>query len=105
MSYLSSINHGLSPTAPAAPASTRGPTPTAAADTRSSIPATRGQDQVTLSPQARAASQAPHAPQTSPPLRPELVERVRGQILAGTYETPGKYQAAFEAMVEAARDV
>jgi len=37
-------------------------------------------------------------------IRTELVERVRGEIAAGSYDTPDKFQAALERMLESMWD-
>jgi hypothetical protein len=43
----------------------------------------------------RAATQ----PKAQPPMRTDLIERVRAEIAAGTYETPEKWQAALERLL------
>jgi negative regulator of flagellin synthesis FlgM len=54
-------------------------------------------------------SPAPQEPPAAPPrtrkrgprkIRTELVERVRAEIAAGTYDTPDKFQAALERLLE-----
>lgn len=52
--------------------------------------ALRGSDTVEFSAQARSVSAAPE----EAPVRQDLVNRVRAEIAAGTYETPTKYLAA-----------
>lgn len=34
-----------------------------------------------------------------PPVRQELIDRVRGEIAAGTYDTPEKFEAALDGLV------
>ena len=97
MSYFSSVN-GSGSVAPTAP-------PTGNVSTASRPAAVsvlgleRRGDSVSLSPQALAASDAA-GDEPIRPVRQKLIARIRAEIQAGTYDTPGKYQAAFEAMVE-----
>lgn len=56
----------------------------------------RGTDRVEISPAAQAASQAADADG----IRSDLVNQIRGQIAAGTYETPEKMNAALERLLD-----
>ncbi len=50
-------------------------------------------------------SQRPREPkQPEPPIRAELVERDRREIAAGTYETPEKWEAALERLLDRLED-
>lgn len=53
-------------------------------------------DQVTISPAAEAAIQAAEAGG----VRHDLVNRIRSEIAAGTYETPAKLDAALDRMLD-----
>ena len=52
-------------------------------------------DQVTISPAAQAAAQATEAGE----VRQDVVNRIRAEIAAGTYETPAKLDAALDRML------
>lgn len=56
----------------------------------------RGTDRVEISPAAQAASQAvdTHG------IRTDLVNQIRSQIAAGTYETPEKMNVALERLLD-----
>lgn len=56
----------------------------------------RGEDRVELSDASRLLARL----QGMPEIRQELVERVRGEIEAGTYETPERIDQAIEAMMD-----
>lgn len=53
-------------------------------------------DRVTISPAAEAAIQASE----TAGVRQDLVNRIRGEIAAGTYETPGKLDAALDRLLD-----
>ena len=53
-------------------------------------------DQVTISPAAEAAIQASEVGG----IRQDLVNRIRSEIAAGTYETPDKLDAALDRMLD-----
>ncbi len=53
-------------------------------------------DRVEISPAARAASQASEAGE----VRQGLVDNIRAQIAAGTYETPGKIGIAIDRLLD-----
>lgn len=53
-------------------------------------------DRVTISPAAEAAIQAAEAGG----IRHDLVNRIRGEIAAGTYETPDKLDAALDRLLD-----
>ena len=53
-------------------------------------------DQLEISPAAAAAAQAAETGQ----VRQELVNSIRAQIAAGTYDTPAKMDAALEQMFD-----
>lgn len=53
-------------------------------------------DQVTISPAAEAAIQAAEAGD----VRQDLVNRIRSEIAAGTYETPDKLDVALDRMLD-----
>jgi negative regulator of flagellin synthesis FlgM len=57
---------------------------------------TDGVDRVDISPAAEAAIRAAETGQ----IRQELVNSLRAQIAAGTYDTPGKLEAALERMLD-----
>lgn len=61
-------------------------------------------DEVTLSPEA-LLSQAAGAETTSPsgPIRFDLVNRIRAEIAAGTYDTPDKLSSALDRMLTSHR--
>ncbi len=59
-------------------------------------PIRRGSDQVEVSDMAYYMSQL----RSLPPVRQDLIDQVRSQVEAGTYETPQKLDAAIEAMFE-----
>jgi negative regulator of flagellin synthesis FlgM len=61
-----------------------------------SAPATQGVDSVDISPAAEAAVQAAEAG----PVRMELVNQIRAQIAAGTYETPDKLEIALDRLLD-----
>lgn len=54
----------------------------------------RGQDRVQLSDAAQVLAAAKENP-----IRQELVDRVKAEINAGTYETPDKYDAALDELL------
>jgi negative regulator of flagellin synthesis FlgM len=56
----------------------------------------RGDDRVELSEVAQLLSRIRELPD----VRQDVVDRVRGEIDAGTYETPQKIDAAIEALLE-----
>ncbi|MCC7474908.1 MAG: flagellar biosynthesis anti-sigma factor FlgM [Pirellulales bacterium] len=58
--------------------------------------ASRSVDRVEISPAAQAASQAAE----SGGIRHELVNQIRSQIAAGTYETPEKLDAALTRLLD-----
>jgi negative regulator of flagellin synthesis FlgM len=53
-------------------------------------------DRVTISPAAEAAIQAAEAGG----VRQDLVNRIRSEIAAGTYETPAKLEAALDRLID-----
>ena len=55
-----------------------------------------GADRVDISPAAEAAIQAAETGQ----IRQALVNSIRAQIAAGTYDTPAKLEAALERMLD-----
>ncbi|MCC6230564.1 MAG: flagellar biosynthesis anti-sigma factor FlgM [Phycisphaerales bacterium] len=59
-------------------------------------PSRRGTDQVEVSDMAYYMSQL----RSLPPVRQDLIDQVRSQVEAGTYETPQKIDAAIEAMFD-----
>jgi negative regulator of flagellin synthesis FlgM len=65
------------------------------AEQASSSPARRGEDRVELSDAARLLAKL----QGLPEIRQELVDRVRAEIEAGTYETPELIDQTIEAML------
>jgi negative regulator of flagellin synthesis FlgM len=58
--------------------------------------AAQGADQVEISPAAEAAIRA----SDSGDIRTALVERVRGELAAGIYETPAKLDAALDRLLD-----
>lgn len=62
-----------------------------------------GRDEITLSPAAKL-SQASEANEkgSSGPIRFDLVNRIRSEIAAGTYDTHDKMSAAFDRMLASA---
>lgn len=65
------------------------------AEQASSSSAHRGEDRVELSDAARLLAKL----QGLPEIRQELVDRVRAEIEAGTYETPERIDQTIEAML------
>ena len=61
-----------------------------------SSPSARSTDRVEISPAAEAAIQASESSE----IRLDLVNQIRAQIAAGTYETPGKLDAALERLLD-----
>jgi negative regulator of flagellin synthesis FlgM len=61
-----------------------------------SSPANRAVDQVDISAAAEAASRAAE----TNGIRTDLVNHIRSQIAAGTYETPAKLDAALERLFD-----
>ena len=62
--------------------------------------ATQSKDEVTLSSAAQQANQASeNTAASSGEIRFDLVNRIRSEIVAGTYETPEKLDAALEKML------
>jgi negative regulator of flagellin synthesis FlgM len=61
-----------------------------------SAPAPQGSDRVDISPAAEAAAQAAE----SGAIRQELVQQIRAQIAAGTYETPEKLGVAVDRLLD-----
>jgi len=59
-------------------------------------PAPSSTDRLDISPAAEAAVQASE----NGAIRHELVNQIRSQILAGTYETPAKLDAAIERLLD-----
>lgn len=51
-------------------------------------------------PAVPAADSAPPPRPTDPGVRTELVERIRREIEAGTYETPQKWQIALDRLLD-----
>ncbi len=78
---------------------TQGPTPIQPNSTsRSTGPAAasaQAGDTVEISPQARLAAKLAAVPD----VRSDLVARVKGEIKAGTYETPAKLNTAIDRML------
>jgi negative regulator of flagellin synthesis FlgM len=68
---------------------------TKAAGTQSAGPAGKA-DRVEISPAANAAIEATESGQ----VRTDLVNLIRGQIAAGTYDTPEKMNAAVERLLD-----
>ena len=58
--------------------------------------ARRGTDQVEVSNLARSMSRL----NQEPPVRQDLIDRVRGEIEAGHYETPERLDAALDKMID-----
>ena len=58
--------------------------------------ARRGADQVEVSNLARSMSRA----NQDPPVRQDLIDRVRAEIEAGSYLTPDRLDAAIETMLD-----
>lgn len=56
----------------------------------------RGEDRVELSDKARYMQRLREVP----PVRQELVDRVRAEIAQGTYETPEKFAQALDALLD-----
>lgn len=54
------------------------------------------QDEVQISDAARLVDQARDVPE----IREDLVQRIRAQIAAGTYETPEKLQVALDRLLD-----
>jgi negative regulator of flagellin synthesis FlgM len=63
--------------------------------TQGAAPAS-GADRVEISPAAEAAIQASETSN----VRQALVNSIRAQIAAGNYDTPAKFEAAFERMLD-----
>jgi negative regulator of flagellin synthesis FlgM len=61
-----------------------------------SAPATQGPDQVDISAAADAAAQVAE----SGTIRMELVNQIRAQIAAGTYETPERLDGAVDRLLD-----
>ena len=59
----------------------------------------RGEDRVEVSDLAHSLSRASH----DVPIRQDLVDRVRSQIEAGTYDTPARVDGAINNMLNALR--
>jgi len=59
-------------------------------------PGARSADRVDISPAAEAAVQATETGE----VRQDLVNQIRAQIAAGTYETPAKMDAALERLLD-----
>jgi negative regulator of flagellin synthesis FlgM len=57
---------------------------------------TEGADRVDISPAAQEAIRIAETGQ----VRQELVSSIRAQIAAGTYDTPAKFEAALERMLD-----
>ncbi len=90
MTNLSPIEAGgVGRIRPNDPTPTRGETPTPAA-TR------RGDDRVEVSDAARFLARM----NAMPEIRTELVNRVRSEIAAGTYDTPEKFDLALDTMID-----
>ena len=70
------------------------PRPAAAPE---SVASSKVQDEVSLSNAARQLADS--SPQQNGEIRFDLVNRIRGEIAAGTYETPEKLDAALEKML------
>ena len=60
---------------------------------------TQAKDEVTLSSAAQQANQTSETSASSGEIRFDLVNRIRSEIVAGTYETPEKLDAALEKML------
>jgi len=60
---------------------------------------TPAKDEVTLSNAARLANPSSENAESSGEIRFDLVNRIRSEILAGTYETPEKLDTALEKML------
>jgi negative regulator of flagellin synthesis FlgM len=67
-----------------------------AVDNRKPARARRGDDRVEVSDQARFLAKL----NAMPEVRTELVERVRGEIANGTYDTDEKFDLAVDAMID-----
>lgn len=57
-------------------------------------PITRGEDRVELSAQAQSLAR------TEQPFRAELVSRIKGEISAGTYDTPERFDIAVRRAIQ-----
>jgi negative regulator of flagellin synthesis FlgM len=69
-----------------------------AAETRRASKARRGDDRVEVSDAARFLAKL----NSMPEVRSELVERVRGEIAGGAYDTQEKFDLALDAMIDEA---
>lgn len=67
-----------------------------AVETRKPARPRRGDDRVEVSDQARFLAKLNDMPE----IRTELVERIRGEIASGTYDTPEKFDLAVDAMID-----
>ena len=56
----------------------------------------RGEDRVELSDKARYLQRLREVP----PVRQELVDRIKGELESGTYETPEKFAEALDALLD-----
>ena len=61
---------------------------------------TRPSDKVEFSTQAQLKAQMLERLADMPPVRQDLVDRVKAEIEAGNYDTPDKIDAAFSGMAE-----
>ena len=73
-----------------------------AATSQQTVPA-QAKDEVTLSSAAQQASKISENAASSGEIRFDLVNRIRSEIAAGTYETPEKLDTALEKMLVSIR--
>ena len=66
---------------------------------QASVPQHAAKDQVTLSSAAQQANQTSDTTTSNSEIRFDLVNRIRMEIAAGTYETPEKLDVALEKML------
>ena len=67
--------------------------------TTQQVTSTSAKDEVMLSSAARQSVQVSENAESSSEIRFDLVNRIRSEILAGTYETPEKLNSALEKML------
>ena len=89
--HISGTNHVHGPHGVNAPHAVRRPS-----ETQPTQPAQVPVDRVEISPAAEAAIQAAE----SGAIRQNLVDRVRAEIAAGTYETPAKLDMALDRLLD-----